>query len=306
MKLENLFALYLYQNKKLNLPGIGVFTADKIIAAPDDSEKHPVNVQGITFTNKNVALPDDDFIDFIKTHTGKMRPLAISDLESYLMLSKQFLNIGKPFYLDGIGTLQKVNDGSLKFIPGEYATTKLEAPVGEKKLAEKNTKSAYVEENREYRTGNNVSRKMLVLLLALGTLLLVGWGGYYLFKSNTGGESISETGIDTLSDTNTMLQSPAALPATDSLQVSSATGSSTTLPSGTYKFVLESAGKKRALKRYNDLQGYGNGIRMETKDSVLFQIFLVKQASPTDTTRLKDSLNAWYYGTKEMKVKIQQ
>ncbi len=306
MKLENLFALYLYQFKTLNLPGIGVFTADKTVTVPDDNEKHPTPVQGITFTNKNVLLPDDDFINFIKTHTGKMKPLAISDLESYLMLSKQFLNIGKPFYLEGIGTLQKINDGSLKFTPGDYASTRLDPPIGEKASLEKKTRSAFADETKSYNTvGNNASRKMLLLLLGLGTILLVGWGGYYLFKSNTGAGYSEDGNIDTVSAITTLPQdNPGPVLLADSAAVKDSTAR---ISAGTYKYILEStANRKRALRRFNDLSSFRNGIQMETKDSVLFNIYVIKPSAPSDTTRLKDSLNAWYYGTREMKVRIQQ
>ena len=64
-------------------------------------------VQHIKFTQQPVAAADDTFIDFIRTETGKIRPLAISDLESYLADGKILLNIGKPFQLEGIGSLIK-------------------------------------------------------------------------------------------------------------------------------------------------------------------------------------------------------
>ncbi|MFN8244987.1 MAG: hypothetical protein U0T56_01200 [Ferruginibacter sp.] len=36
--------------------------------------------------------------------TRKIKPLATSDLESFTMLGKQFMNIGKPLILEGLGT----------------------------------------------------------------------------------------------------------------------------------------------------------------------------------------------------------
>ena len=36
---------------------------------------------GITFKNTQIINPDDALIQFIKDHTGKMKPLAAADLE---------------------------------------------------------------------------------------------------------------------------------------------------------------------------------------------------------------------------------
>ena len=93
--------------------------------------------QYIHFTNKNIAKPDDDFIDFIRIHTGKIRPLAESDLDSYLSDGKLLLNIGKPFFLEGIGTLQKARDGAYEFVPGTPIMERLEGDKGGEKSAKK-------------------------------------------------------------------------------------------------------------------------------------------------------------------------
>jgi len=53
------------------------------------------------------------------------------------------------------------------------------------------------------------------------------------------------------------------------------------------------------------VQAFDSKIQMETTDSVNFKIFIVIPCAPSDTTRYKDSLNAWYYGNNELKVKIE-
>jgi hypothetical protein len=40
LKLSSVFAQYLYQNKKMNLPGIGTFEIDPSIPLPDSSDKN--------------------------------------------------------------------------------------------------------------------------------------------------------------------------------------------------------------------------------------------------------------------------
>ena len=186
MKIDSLLGLYLYQHKKLNLPGIGTFEADQSTIVPEDNDKHHTPVQGITFKQHSNPEPDDSLIDFIKTHTGKMKPLAVSDLESYLMLVKQFLNIGKPFYIEGIGTLQKITDGTLQFTPGDYSSARLETPessnAGRRKAADENKKNDAGE-------SRGTGRKAMILLATVATLAVIGWGGYYFYKMNAANDN---------------------------------------------------------------------------------------------------------------------
>lgn len=182
MKLDHLLAPYLYRHKKLNLPGIGTFEADSSTTVPEDNDKHHTLVQGITFNSFSNPDPDNELIEYIKTHTGKMKPLAMADLESYLMLVKQFLNIGKPFYIEGIGTLQKTTDGSLKFTPGEYISSKPESSAQEHSATAKRKAAA---ENANHPAGRSNSRKALLTFITIATVVLIGWGGYYLYTINT-------------------------------------------------------------------------------------------------------------------------
>ena len=63
---------------------------------------------------------------------------------------------------------------------------------------------------------------------------------------------------------------------------------------GQYKFVVETAEKPRALKRYGFLKSNGLAIQMETADSVTFRLFFALNANPVDTTHILDSLRNFY------------
>ncbi|HJU46181.1 MAG TPA: hypothetical protein VJ647_05310, partial [Chitinophagaceae bacterium] len=182
MKLDNLLGPYLYQYKKLNLPGIGTFEADISTIVPEDNDKHHAPVQGITFKQSSEPEPDNELIEYIKTRTGKMKPLAMADLESYLMLIKQFLNIGKPFYIEGIGTLQKVTNGTLKFIPGEYISPRLENNANGSSAG--STPRTAPEKRNAAHTSKGTARKAIVALGVIATIAVIGWGGYYFYEMN--------------------------------------------------------------------------------------------------------------------------
>ena len=116
MKTEQLIVQYLYSNKKVTLQDIGVFNITTEINIPEDSDKDIVlPADTIQFVYDPKAPVDDGLVAFIMESTRKIKPLAYSDLESFIILNKQFLNIGKPLVFEGMGTLQKTQGGDYAF-----------------------------------------------------------------------------------------------------------------------------------------------------------------------------------------------
>jgi hypothetical protein len=313
LKFDTLLAQFLYQHKKLALPGIGTFLLDSSFVAMDEPSKTKIPIEGISFSTKAPALPDEALIDFIRTYTGKMKPLAQADLDSYLTLAQQFINIGKPLFLEGIGTVQRIKN-NYEFIPGAPNSIRLES-AADRQMGSK--RKSPMEEEEPIQRSNGLSRKLLLLLGIVGTLALIGWGGYYLYTQNGNGSTPSNSEnvvtpiplqdtltnqatptIDTLSGRNplpdTTLNKPIQPAVTPVLPTA-----------GTYKFVIEtSSDKLRAISRYEQLKKNGALINLETKDSLTFKLFFVLPATAADTTRIKDSLNNYFnydYNTKRLK-----
>jgi hypothetical protein len=315
LKLSSVFAQYFYQNKKLNLPGIGSFEIDPSIPISDSPDKNaPDFKQHIRFTKKSIQKPDDDFIDFIRIQTGKIRPLAESDLESYLSDGKLLLNIGKPFFLEGIGTLHKVGEGEYEFAAGAPVMERLEGDKAGEKIIKK--RPAFDSGYSQIEPDNNGNRKALLgigLALGLGAVI---WGGYSLYNRNT--EPLTPAAIEdskppqaasTPVDTSTVKSIDTTVRANipDSVPVSSAPVNQASVTPGTFRYILEMpVTKARALKRINQLALVNPNMKLETADSTSFKIYIDLPGTPADTARVKDSLNAWYWGRKEMKVSIQQ
>lgn len=322
MKLPQLLSQYLYQTKKLDLPGLGSFTLDAGAVIPQESDRvGQIPASGISFKNANIQVPDDALINFIKEYTGKMKSLASADLDFFLTTGRQLLNIGKPFYLEGIGTLIKNKEGRLDFTPGEYVVARLDEPVNERKTA------AFEEAGpRTHDTGNANSRQLLLLILLVGGLIIIGWGGYHLYRKNNYVEPTATENRATVIPDSTPSQAQTQPPPTDNTRnASAATGAdtasktatnpiatnpeATTIPASTtpapnpgfipvpaegqslYRFViLETANKNRALRRYNQLLGYQLNIKMDQKDSAYFKLYFPIAAGIRDTTHIKDSL----------------
>ena len=327
MKVDNLLGPYLYQYKRLSLPGIGLFTLDDKAILPDETAKIKTAIEGISFVAKTGNQLDDSLIQYIKDQTGKMKALAEADLYSYIATAFQYLNIGKPYYFEGIGTLQKNKDNGYTFSAGTVIPQKIEEIPYKHIETKRKPVSAYGNEETSGGSGFNIGR-IIVFLAIVVTLGLVGWGGYYLYNKNTDdtppgqNETSATVPASTLpAATDTSASKPdsnslgATLPA-DSTAVNPVENKPVAAPpvsAAGYKFIFETTDKKaRATKRYEQLKDvsvlkeFNNKVSVETKDSVTFNIYTMVPCTAADTTRVKQQLNAWYYGTQTIKVKIAQ
>jgi hypothetical protein len=309
LKVAGLLTQFLYQHKKLNIPGIGQFSIDASVSVPEHTDKNYQDfLQYIQFTPKQISRPDDELIDFIRVKTGKIKPLAESDLDSYLSDCKLLLNIGKPLYIDGIGTLNKNKDGSFEFSHGQPMTERMESLPPEKgpeKHGER--KFLYNNEYTSQSTGQtNVLRKLLIvggILIGLGVIV---WGGYLLYSKKTNPVVESTDPTEGSVDTNLtrVINPDSLLPANT---IDSPTIKKETSIAGTYKFICEITNtRERALSRYAILQQNNKQYKMETKDSVHFTIYVLLPSAPADTTHKKDSLKAWYWGERPRYIRIEQ
>jgi hypothetical protein len=321
VKLDNLLGPYLYQYKKLSLPGIGTFILAENAVLPDETAKVKTAIEGISFQSKSTPQLEDSLIQYIKDNTGKMKALAEADLYSFISTAFEYLNIGKPYYFEGIGTLQKNKDNAYTFTAGTLINQKTEdIPY---RPSETRRKSAFDEDAVK---GSKINGgKLIIVLGILATLGLVAWGGYYLYNKNTGDTDTvqQEPGVTPPITPDTSARINQAVPDSAGIKPSAlqpVTDSTTLLPPSTtaatgttaYTFIFETTGKKeRAAKRYEQLKGisilkeYNNTVAVSTGDSLSFKIYTVVNCTPSDTTRIKEQLNAWYYGTAAMKVKLE-
>jgi hypothetical protein len=340
LKISVLVAQYFYQHKVLNLPGIGSFYLDDAVDVQSIADRNSRDLlEHIHFAQKTISRPDDELIDFIRKHTGKIRPLAESDLETFVADGKLMLNIGKPFHIEGIGTLQKNKEAIYEFTPGLPVVQRLEAPPSLAPLereAEKPVKKKSVFDENPYETRNNSIRKLTVILGIVVGFGVILWGGYSLFSKKV--ETANTTAADT-SDSDEMrtsqylhnIDTPQKalaeainrdtihLNANDKVETTktvapvpaAATNTATTTapppatgPSKMYKFVLETFKyKSSALDRYNKLKPRVN--LEASADSTVLKIVISLPGTPADTTRIKDSLHNWYWGARPKVITIE-
>jgi hypothetical protein len=333
LKISVLVAQYFYQNKRLNLPGIGTFFLDVAVDVQNIDKGSRDLLDHIHFAQKAITRPDEELIDFIRKHTGKIRPLAESDLETFVADGKLMLNIGKPFHIEGIGTLQKNREGIYEFAPGQPVVQRLESPLSltnaEHLEDRPKRKSVFDEDPNEAR--NAQIRRVAIIIGAVIGIGIIVWGGYSLFSSkvkdpktvtaaSTGNSEDTQQQtseyLSNLNDPKKQLENVInkdsvllnEVNGVDTGKTASATSVPTTAPVATgpqkmYKYVLQTTRSRTTAEGM--LNRLKPKVQLETVDSTLFKIVISLPGTPADTTRIKDSLRYWYWGARDKQITIE-
>jgi hypothetical protein len=302
LKLPILLAEFLYERKKLSLPGIGIFSIETSVDSPAESSKENIFIPQIEFENVEIKEPDDELIEYIKKNTGKIRPLALADLDSYLTLCKQMINIGRPFYMEGIGTLSKGRDVRYDFISGRDDISGTPSPVMEKEHALEKRQSMFDKDHEFYKLQKNIGKKIALTFAVIVGLGIIGWGGYKLYEKSASPETnevtVSVPSSDSnqvVTDTQQIEKSIVDTSKAKKAEIKPLQVAKSKTDSSQYKFViLQTNNKYKALRRYNQLLSYLLKIRMQTKDSSFFKLYFSFPAVAKDTVHIKDSLNLVY------------
>lgn len=286
MKITSLLTQYLYNHHRLDLPGIGTFFLDpSAIHALENSKQRSATLEGISFENNPSIKESPDLVAYISAQTGKMKPLAASDLESFIEVAQQFLNIGKPFTFDGIGTLVKPNLKECEFIPIAVSAEKVKelSTTKETARATANEEPAAPAQYDSFLSESGTSqpwKKPVIALALVAGLALAIWGGYTISKN---------AAADSSADSIANIPEPA--PDTTALALTADTLSKEEpVIASNYKYVLEEANAQRAMKRYKQLRTNLWDVHLETQDSIRYKLYLLLPAANADTTRILDSL----------------
>jgi hypothetical protein len=288
MKIEQLIVQQLYNSKKVTLQDIGTFILSPDVVIPFENDKDsamPENAVSFQFNTK--ARQDDDLIAFIVSHTRKIKPLATSDLESYSILAKQFLNIGKPFPIEGLGILQKTQSGEYEFLQGHSINARLEAAPAQLKEKTKEEIS-FSTPPREPSGKNWLWVLFLILIAAAGTTIY-----YFLKKDNT--DKQAETATTYVPDSiakpkDTVVKTTVIVPDSNTAVAA--------IPKNdayTFRIVIkEYSSKEAADKAFLKYTTYGHKLLLYNKDSSTYRIAMPFTSPLSDTLRAKDSLSRFF------------
>ena len=279
MSIEQLIVQCLYEHRSVTLQSIGSFNMSSDAVLSPDGEKELVLPAGaISFEQNFRATADENLVDFITKHTRKMRPLASSDLDSYIILQKQLLNIGNPLIIPGLGTLQKNAQGSLVFTQGKSIGKHVD-PVAELKEVSSEEVS-FKTEGRSKSSG----RSNVIVIAAILIVLLGGSAAYYFFKESKTNEQPELQDLAVTADTVAVTRDsiPAAVKSVPAKDAGD---------SSVFKVVIKSynnlADAEKGKKRF---ETYGHNIAMLTVDSSNYLLSVPFYNAAQDTTKAKDSL----------------
>jgi hypothetical protein len=286
MKIEQLLVQHFYNCGEVTLQGMGTFTLSPGFVMPKENDKDAeIPENAISFQCNLRATSDEALINYIVQQTRKMKSLAAADLDSYLVLGKQFLNIGKPFIIEGMGMLTKNQQGDLEFIKGHSFNTKMETSAPALKEKAENPEISFATEGKP--AGSKKGLLITALIIGLG---LIGTTAWYFFSSkNTVENTVAVPAIqpDT-AQTITITKSDTA----------TFKGIDSTLEQEEYNFkvvFLVTRDSAAANARMVVLTTRGHKIIMYKKDSVNYRLAEPFKLPLSDTTRIKDSLNSFYY-----------
>ena len=295
MKIEQLLTPFLIQNKKFSLEGIGNFyLVAEPIASKDDPQHLIFPENSIEFKVDKKANQDDLLIQYITENTKKIKPLATSDLESFTMLSKQFLNLGKPLILEGIGSLTKNKEGVLEFTQANKIV------VHKETASEYDTKEvedrSFKKSNKDYNSNQPKKNNLLVLVFIILTAIIISFVVYYLFqkaKKDKQQNNAEVVLIEPQKDSSPIKK--------DSTIVIDSTLNLTKADSNTnirnFKIIVRNyynlLQAKKGLYSLSKFP-FAKNLIMYTKDSVQFYLAVPITANINDTIKIKDSMQVLF------------
>ncbi len=301
MKIEQLIVQYLYSNKQVALPGIGIIKLKTDIVLPTAGDKDFIMpADAFSFEYNLKTTEDERLVDYIVQHTNKIKPLASSDLESYAMLAKQFLNIGKPLVIEGVGTIQKSQQGMYEFFPGDFITPRIDDIP--KLVKEKREEPVSFESES---AGNNNRRNIIIAVTVFtGTALAVFAAYYFLVLKQLESSVAIEIPVikeDTIKK-DTAKISGVAIDTTkkdtvNNSAILSATPTALKTDSSSFKIVIKEYQSEAAIqKAYDRLKSYGHKLLIVKIDSANYKLVMPFYKPLSDTARVKDSLKIFFGG----------
>jgi hypothetical protein len=187
VKISEILLSFLQKNKRLSLPGLGTFTlTDVAYAIPDKTQQAAFPQGSVSFVYSATTPEDPALIAEISAITGKIKPLASSDLEALVIQGQQLINISKPFMIEGLGSIQRTNKGEIEFIQ----LVEIDPKDTQFKHPEDQGEAIKFSENYLKPSGKRTakSKGLTIVSLAVVGFLLLGWVGYFVYQQSVTGD----------------------------------------------------------------------------------------------------------------------
>jgi hypothetical protein len=299
MKIDQLLVQHFYIAKQVTLQGIGTFKLSPDFILPAETDKDIVLPDNaVSFDYNPRAAEDEALVTYITQQTRKIKPLASADLESYIMLATQFLNIGKPLKIEGIGILEKNQLGEYLFSQGQFINTKTEQ--AEVKLKEKSRED--VSFNNETSSAVN-GKKIIAVAASIIAIAGIGFAAWYFLNKKeavpvpVAKNTVEQSQPTVTVNTDTTKKDTTALPVTQKPDSVIQAAPVAAAGSYTFKVVIKNYFTLAAAqKSFNRLTSYGHKLLLYTADSVTYKVAMPFTRPLADTTYAKDSIRRGLFG----------
>lgn len=275
---------YLNEQKTVSFEKIGTLSFND----KSKASELPQPQGALTFEFDKKAITSPGLIVYIAERTNKNKGLILSDLESYIELMRQFINIGKPYEMEGVGIFKLAKSNEYEFIAYDLSAN-IEDQKNTKKQHAKNNPNLVVK-----KSSDKSALMVLAILIVLGVLVVIGWGTYKLFLGN-GAISTKDTTSTTV--TNPANDTAAGLNQTLHTDTITSPASVVLSDTGDYKFFFETTAianraylRTEQLKKLGKPSGYDS---VATDSGHIYTLYLKMHLKNADTTLTKDSLQKY-------------
>jgi hypothetical protein len=256
---------YLYENKEVALEKLGFV---KIISFANHDA--PASVEYIF--DKRITT-STGLIEYIAEKSGKNKKLIAADLESHFKQVMEFINIGKPYEIPGIGFIKANKSGVYQFTPFSDANRPIRGGTQPVK--------------RSGRNNNRTAIQIISFVIVIAILSGLGWQAYQIFSKKQ-----NNAAVNSISDSDTL---------NTSLQDTNNTADTTTQHAGyspndtvNIRYIFETtASGLRARTRTEQLKGFGNNAGYDsfiTNNTKFYHLYIIQPTKIADTSIVKDSL----------------
>jgi hypothetical protein len=256
---------YLYENKEVALEKLGFV---KIISFANHDA--PASVEYIF--DKRITT-STGLIEYIAEKSGKNKRLIAADLESHFKQVMEFINIGKPYEIPGIGFIKANKSGVYQFTPFSDANKPIRGGAQPVK--------------RSGRNNNRTAIQIISFVIVIAILSGLGWQAYQIFSKKQNNAAVSS-----VNDSDTL---------NTSLQDTNNTADTTTQQAGyspndtvNIRYIFETtASGLRARTRTAQLKGFGNNAGYDsfiTNNTKFYHLYIIQPTKIADTSFIKVSL----------------
>lgn|GEM_PF-807423 len=280
---DQLIRDYLIEHRSVSFEKIGslTFTGGGV----SNEQETPAGSLLFQYDKKSTTTPA--LIDYIAQRTGKSRVLIESDLESHFELTRQFINIGKPYELEGIGIISLSKTGEYIFTP--YQLTSEDYRPAKKKQPDSTFTTIPVEKKRS----NRGLLMFVAILIIAGVLGVIGWGTYNFFVTRN-----NSIVVDSLTTSNTAVDTLAYSQDTavkkDNSQVIKIDTALLKTDSANYRFIFgRTQSLQSAIDHRDELRVLGTKAFLDSvrADSItIYRLYIKMRLPSSDTAYVKDSL----------------